>query len=124
MLFWLRLLAATDFAKLSWPFAPLEYFSPLRYNENIRFVFGIVLWGIASLPIAVAYWLLVEFNILTNYTLGSGVTYGFLLWVLTTVLIFKVVGLGFAGLKYGKMLWLESLVGWLLFGFIFGLLIS
>lgn len=124
MLFWQRIIGATNFGVLSWPFAPLEYIAPMKYNPNVRFVYGVVLWIFAAVPIAVVYWILVETSILRGYSVGTSITYSFFLWIITVLIVFKALRLGFAGHEAGRWVWLESLVAWLLFGVIFGLLIT
>lgn len=124
MLLWLRIIASTNFAYLSWPFAPLDFFAGQKYNTNVRFSLGLALWFLLSSLIALFYWSGVENGFLTYYDFGSSLLFSFLLWLLTVLFIFPLVGLGIFGFKLGRWVWLESLVSWLIFGVIFGLLIS
>jgi len=124
MLLWLRIIASTSFGKLSWPFAPGEYFLNKKYNPNIRFGVGVIFWSLLSFVFAFFYWLGAENGFLTYYDFGSGLLYAFLLWLLAILVVFPAVGFGIFALRLGRWVWLESLVGWLIFGFIFGLLIS
>ncbi len=124
MLLWLRVVAFTSLGQLSWPFAPIEFFIPKKYNSNVRFGVGFILWLFISLFLAFFYWQGVESGIFTYYNFGSSLLFSFLLWLITILFVFPFVGLGIFGFKIGRWLWLESLGSWLIFGIIFGLLIS
>lgn len=124
MIFWERILTAANLGKLSWPFLPIERIIRAEYNRNVRTFFGILFWLIVSVGLAVNYWWLVERGYLTYYDFGSALLYGWGLWLLTVMIVFPLVKLGFAGRRLGPWVWLESLSGWLLFSVIFGLLIS
>lgn len=124
MLLWHRVVVATSFGVLSWPFKPLEHMVAAKYNSNIRFVFGLVLWIPIALILAADYWFGVEQSYFAYYTFGSGLVYGFAVWLFTILIVFPLTKQGFAGLRLGSWAWLESLVAWLLFGIVFGLIIS
>ncbi len=124
MLLWLRIISATDKGLLSWPFIPIEKLVGVEYNRNVQFIVGIILWLVVSLPFGFVYWFLVEKSILTYYDFGSVILLTWFLASFSLLIIFPLVKFGVAGRKLGRFVWIESLVSWIVFGFVFYMLIK
>jgi len=124
MLVWLRIISSTDQGILSWPFVSIEKLVGDEYNRNVRFIVGILLWLIISIPFAVVYWILVEKSILTYYDTGSVILLSWFLYGFSMLVTFPIARYGIGARLLSKFVWLESLTSWIVFGFIFYMLIK
>lgn len=121
---WMRVISATNFGRLSWPFVPVSSKSQRRYRQSVYFFIGALAWFVIAVLISVGYVWLVERSVLTYYDAGSAILYSMAWWALTITVIFPFAKVGIAGWRHGRWLWLESLAAWLVFGIVWGWLIS
>ena len=123
MLVWLRIISATDKGVLSWPFVPIENLIGREYNRNVQFIVGVIVWLFVSLFFSVFYWLAVEQSWLTYYNAESVIVFTWLLGSITQIIIFPMTKCGIGGWRLSAWVWLESLSGWSVFGYVFYILI-
>ncbi len=123
MLIWLRIISAMDKGVLSWPFVPIEHLIGKEYNRNVQFVVGLMVWLLLGVVIGVIYWLFVENSWLTYYDAGSVAILTWILASVTQFVIFPITKCGIGAWRLSAWAWLESLLGWLVFGYIFFILI-